>query len=698
MPRESPRTRQNDSLEATQSTPTKPRARASSPAPNGDAATSPAPTPSRKRRLDQATADAAGSPADTPSKRRQVAFAADLEGAPAATPTKKRPASDTNGTGSPRTPKSALKAPSQTATPTSARGRKTSTLQNGTGSPARTPTSARKAGAHDATPQGSAQTATPNAIAQTTTPTSGRGRGRKDPFATPTKPPTDGLRRAAVLGAVTRDPDRSARRKNTRHLLERRAADEGGSDEDELGDEAFGQALWDEAGSGDEDVADDGAGEAVGLEEGGVVDAEPTTPSKRPRGRPKRERTPTPPPHALAPHERYFFQTRPTARAGASSSNTLPAAFLAFTAAEYRAALDAYDDPHADAMANLRAHHAARFARWTAELAHGFAVCLHGYGCKRGLLRAFAGYVYKLYVPPPAVVVFDALHPNASLRTLFTTLATAAGLPDAGLPTQPGALVDAITAHLTAHPPTAPLHLLVSPLHARVLTHGDALPLLLARLAPHPSIALLLAADDPSFPLLLPAALRTRLVFHDATTFAPYPDETLTAALGGSGGLGGSGTVVDVVRELAGRKTSKVVDREGVKWVLSSLPANARGVYRLLVAELLAARDVDAEAGAAPNGGVEDQDEDEEDPFAARPARGRPRSDEVPGIEVRKLYRLAEAEFLCSSEMMLWGLLKEFEDHRMVVVRRGRGVGIGDVLDVEMERGDLEGVLEDLIE
>ena len=683
MPRKSPRTRQSDQQDAAQSTPTRPRPNISESALSGDGNSSPAPTPSRKRRLDQSQ-EVAGSPVDTPSKRRQVSFAAELEHTPTKTPTKKRQSSDLNGANSPQTPKSALKAPPQTVTPTGTRGRKPSIIQNGTSSPARTPASARKS------------TAT-----QPVTPTSARGsRTRKGAFTTPTKPPTDGLQRAAQLGAVTRDPDRSARRKNTRHLLERRAADEAGSDDDELGDEAFGQELWDEQGSdGDEDGVDGDAEDHVVLGEEGVPETEPATPSKKPRGRPKKVRTPTPPPETLAPHERYFFQNRPTALKSASSGNTLPAAFLAFTAAEYRAALDAYEDPHEEARKNLQAHHAGCFPLWAAELAHGFAVCLHGYGCKRGLLRLFADYLHALYTPPPAIVIFDALHPDASLRTLLTTLATAASLTDSALSTQPNALVDAILTHLTAHPPATPIHLLISPLHARVLTHADALPLLLTRLAPHPSLALLLAADDPSFPLLLPAPLRANLAFHDATTFAPYPDETLTSVLGGGGGVGGSGTVVDVVRELAGRKTSKVVGREGVRWVLSSLPANARGVYRLLVAELLVARDADAEAGGgAPSGVDEDGEGDEDDPFAPRPARGRPKSDEVRGIEVRKLYRLTEAEFLCSSEMMLWGLLKEFEDHRMVVVRRGRGVGSGDVLDVEMERGDLEGVLEDLIE
>ena len=62
------------------------------------------------------------------------------------------------------------------------------------------------------------------------------------------------------------------------------------------------------------------------------------------------------------------------------------------------------------------------------------------------------------------------------------------------------------------------------------------------------------------------------------------------------------------------------------------------------------------------------------------------------------LYQKAVEEFLCSSEMMFWNLLKEFMDHRMVVVRRERGPGGGEMLGVEMEREELEGVLEDLVD
>ena len=57
---------------------------------------------------------------------------------------------------------------------------------------------------------------------------------------------------------------------------------------------------------------------------------------------------------------------------------------------------------------------------------------------------------------------------------------------------------------------------------------------------------------------------------------------------------------------------------------------------------------------------------------AGQGAAGAARED-CDEVGVRTLCRSAEAEFLCGSEIMLWSLLRRFKDHRMLVVKRGRG-------------------------
>ena len=179
---------------------------------------------------------------------------------------------------------------------------------------------------------------------------------------------------------------------------------------------------------------------------------------------------------------------------------------------------------------------------------------------------------------------------------------------------------------------------------------------------------------------------RFNWVFQDATTFASYDDGQGTGEVGG---------VVDAVQELFGKKGGGGQGREGVRWVLGSLPENARGLYRVLVAELLAmdeGGEEDDEEDGEDGGLGEGSDEEGEGNVGRRRARKR---GEFQGVEYKALYQKAVEEFLCSSEMAFRSLLKEFVDHRMVVVKREAGGA--EVLGVEMGRQELEGVLEDLI-
>lgn len=89
--------------------------------------------------------------------------------------------------------------------------------------------------------------------------------------------------------------------------------------------------------------------------------------------------------------------------------------------------------------------------------------------------------------------------------------------------------------------------------------------------------------------------------------------------------------VVDDVHELLGRKARRVGGKEGVTYVLRSLPENAKNLFKLLVGEVLMAIDDEGTTGG-----------------------------ENPGVEYRMMYGKAVEEFICSSEMAFRTLLKEW--------------------------------------
>lgn len=157
--------------------------------------------------------------------------------------------------------------------------------------------------------------------------------------------------------------------------------------------------------------------------------------------------------------------------------------------------------------------------------------------------------------------------------------------------------------------------------------------------------------------------------------------------------------MVDTVHELMGRRGVGRRGREGVGWVLRSLPENARGVFRILCGEILAGED-DGGAGGGGDGDGDSDDEDDgcEDTPRAKGKRTTTKGgseEALFGVEYKALYRKAVEEFLCSSEMAFRTLLKEFVDHQVIVTRRGGGGS--EVLGVPMRREEVEGVLEDLV-
>jgi origin recognition complex subunit 2 len=441
-------------------------------------------------------------------------------------------------------------------------------------------------------------------------------------FSTPVKAQDES---EADTPRITRNADRSARRKSTRTLIERTVL--GNTSDNDEDEEDIAQEIY---GSGEDEDADQNI---YGLINETAEDANaPATPSKRGRkkGTKNRQRSPTPP-EDLEPHEKYFFQNR-GGRPKTSNNNLSSLALLDHE--EYFSRSRDLKDPHAEDIEYLESIHVSSFNQWQFELSQDFNLCVYGWGSKRSLLMKFADHIYKSreeHSKAHIVVVNGYVH-NLTVKDVLNTVAAAISSGVQKLGSQPAEMLENLISLLeedTEQEITLMIHSL------------DRLPLrrpttqtILARLSSHPQIHLVASADHPNFPLLWDSSLRStyNFLFHDCTTFQPYTAEI---------------DVVDEVHELLGRSGRRVGGKEGVSFVLKSLPENAKNLFRVLVGEQLAG--MDDNSGALFNNDEEDNDNEP-----------RVRNNTELGVEYRVLYQKAVEEFICSNEMNFRTLLKEF--------------------------------------
>lgn len=248
----------------------------------------------------------------------------------------------------------------------------------------------------------------------------------------------------------------------------------------------------------------------------------------------------------------------------------------------------------------------------------------------------FADHIYKSrgdHVKSKIVIVNGYVN-NLTIRDVLNTVASAIVERGHKLGSQPIEMLENLIA-LLEEDKAQDITLIIHSID-RVPLRRPATQTILSRLSSHPQIHLVASADHPSFPLLWDSSLRSayKFLFHDCTTFQPYTSEV---------------DVVDEVHELLGRSGRRVGGKEGVSFVLKSLPENAKNLFRVLIGEQLVAMD---EGSGAMMEGEEDED-------GADQRLGAPRRSEV-GVEYRVLYQKAVEEFICSNEMNFRTLLKEY--------------------------------------
>ncbi|EEQ85966.2 origin recognition complex subunit 2 [Blastomyces dermatitidis ER-3] len=484
-------------------------------------------------------------------------------------------------------------------------------------------------------------------------------------FATPTK--ATGEKATDVSPSVARNANRSAKRKSARVLLEH-------NDEDDWdGADQLAQAIWepdddDAEAEGEDDKEEEKTKKRLATKVSGAAKTQDTP--KRRAGRPKgakNRRSPTPE-GDLPPHERYFFQNRP---GPVQTSNNTLAKLSLLTHEEYFEQMSKFVDPHQKEKEFLLELHEHSFPQWAFELSEGFNICLYGYGSKRRLVNRFAEWLSQQHSDPPTIVIVNGYVSSTTIRSILSTIINAILGPDtpSKLGMQPSEVLELLQSILNTNPPPRPIMVFINSIDASPLRRPSH-QALLARLASIPLVNILATADTPNFPLLWDVSHRDQFnfVFHDCTTFASYDVEL---------------NVVDEVNNLLGRQVRRIGGKDGVNFVLKSLPENTRKLYRLLLTEILTL--------LSEQHVSEDEDNGDGD---GKKARGVHAGEEI-AIEWRTLFHKAAEEFISSSEMMFRTQLKEFYDHQMIVSRTDAS-GV-EMLGIPLSREEMEGVLEDLI-
>ncbi|KAK3491421.1 origin recognition complex subunit 2-domain-containing protein [Neurospora crassa] len=465
--------------------------------------------------------------------------------------------------------------------------------------------------------------------------------------------------------------DRSARRKSARALIDRVL--EGAVSDDEDEEQQIAREIYE---SSEEEEEGDTQQENLADQEAELA---ATTPSKtgrgrgrggRPPGSARRKKSPTPP-RDLPPHEQYFYQNKPGSNK--TSNNTLSSLDL-LTHEEYFSLLrNLGQDPHEKHIDALQSQHAASFPQWAFELSQGFSVCLYGYGSKRRILHQFAEYLFSSSggndTNNTTIIMINGHTRTLTFREILTTISAAID-PTFRLPSgNPLAMIQNLFTLLSSFAQKPRITLLLASLDSPFSPlRKPQTQSLLAHLSSHPSISLACTVDTPDFPLLWDSSLRSsfNFAFHDCTTFADHSKEL---------------DIVDEVHELLGRMGKRAGGKEGVAFVLRSLPENARKLFGLIVGEVLVAFE-DGGGGGGGGGGTSGAGE-----FAA--------GGEGPGIEYRMLYNKAVEEFICSSEMAFRTLLKEFHDHQIITSHKD-SIGT-EYLSLPFRKEELESILEELM-
>lgn len=296
------------------------------------------------------------------------------------------------------------------------------------------------------------------------------------------------------------------------------------------------------------------------------------------------------------------------------------------------------------------------YTQWYFELTQGFSLVLYGIGSKRKLLLDFA-QEYLSSMINASTIVINGYNPALSFKEILSAIVSTLKLHK--LPPRLGDLVDYIVQYYKKRDSSPKLILLIHNIDGPGL-RDEKTQTYLSKLASIKQFYVITSVDHINAPLLWDSVNLNNFnfVWHNTTTFADYLTET---------------SFQDI---LTLGQTQKSAGSKGAKYVLSSLTANSKSLYRVLVSNQLQNMEDDLTAKKAHGGGD-------------APIKGTAKH----ALEYKSFYSLCAEEFISSNEINFRTMLMEFVEHKMAVLSKDQSGT--EIVFIPFTLEELQKLLED---
>lgn len=308
-----------------------------------------------------------------------------------------------------------------------------------------------------------------------------------------------------------------------------------------------------------------------------------------------------------------------------------------------------------------------QFDQWLFELRNGFNLIFYGYGSKRNLLAKFA----TTFLTDGPLLVVNGYFPSISAKEILGKILDGV-LHHAGATGTIQEQTTLVKAYFE-QPDRAcrKLYILIHNIDGTNLRH-EPTQRILSLLASCPNIHLIASVDHINAALLWDTvkAAQFNWVWHNVTTFDSYMVETSfeNSIMVRRGDLG----------------------PRGIGFVLSSLPDNAKKVFRILADHQIRM----SQRGSKDN--VDEEGEDAEEGIQSEMSAIQKNKGIGPfaglGLSYQTFYTRAQEGFLVSSEINFRSQLTEFRDHKIIHSRRM--VDGTEILFIPLDANTLGDVLE----
>lgn len=301
-----------------------------------------------------------------------------------------------------------------------------------------------------------------------------------------------------------------------------------------------------------------------------------------------------------------------------------------------------------DSIEKLATMHKWMYHQWCVELSEGYSINFYGVGSKRQLILDYvqefllewiAGH-YHLEEEETDAIVVNGYHPNTQLKQAVYDIQAILVPKDVQRKLK-------FSKHIFETIPMMLKYLAsvrddqrVAPRVVLVVHNVDGPGLLdektqslLSQLVLVPEIWLISSTDNFNASLLwdLAKLKNFNFVWHDLTSFQPYTVELLFKDLLNTG------------------KSAKFVGTRGAKWVLSSLTANARNLYRTL---------------------LQLQIENLNKNAASEAAKANLKGNLRLAVGFKQLYDACSDQFITSNEISFRTMLGEYVEHKMCNLKK----------------------------